>query len=97
MSDDEILYNYQAMDHAFEEMLRVNGQIHDSAQTLEADAKVVLQGMAGAVIDGYESRFKTLLQKVEDSNTYLKEVAKGLQAGFDSMRHTDIKLGDGMG
>jgi hypothetical protein len=94
---DEIQYDYKSMDHAFEEMLRVNSQIGDAAHALEGDARMIMQGMAGAVIDGYEMRSGKLTTDVGASNDYLHQVAMGLQAGFDAMHHADIKLGDGMG
>jgi uncharacterized protein YukE len=97
LNDDDLQYDYQSMDHAYEEMLRVNNQIYNTAGDMDKVALNLLEGMAGAVIDGYQDRYTKLVNHVNEANDYLHNTAIGLQAGFDAMHHADIKLGDGFG
>ena len=96
MSDDDlILYDYQAMDHAYEEMNQVNKKIQEATQTLADDAHTVLQGMEGPIADGYNIRSSNLKSEVDGLNDWMQKAVGALQDAFNRMHHADIKLGDG--
>jgi uncharacterized protein YukE len=93
--DDLILYDYQAMDHAYEEMVQVSKQISDAATTLADDAHNVLQGMEGPVADGYNVRSSNLKSEADGLNDWMQKSVGALQEAFNRMNHADMKLGDG--
>jgi uncharacterized protein YukE len=93
--DDLILYDYQAMDHAYEEMMQVSKQLADAASVLADDAHNVLQGMEGPVADGYNARSSNLKSEADGLNDWMIKSVGALQEGFNRMHHADIKLGDG--
>jgi uncharacterized protein YukE len=92
---DGILYDYQSMDQAFEEMLRVNKNIESERSTLEGQATRLLDASTGVYAVRYNSEQQEVREMIEESNDFLQRTAQALQRAFDDMGITDLRLGDG--
>jgi len=92
---DEILYDYQAMDQAYENMKRIGNTIDTEVDTMGADALRLLSTISGVYAGEYDKKLKELNQNVTELNEEMTARASQLQAEFNNMGHTDIKLGDG--
>jgi len=93
---DEIQYNYDAMDQAYENLLRATRAIEDGIETMTSDTGALLQRIGGQYAAQYESKVRVLKDDFDRLNGELTQRANILQDRFHQMGQTDIKLGDGM-
>ena len=93
---DEINYDYESMDNAYENMKRISDKIRDACSDMTADATRLLESSAsGQYALAYKDKVKVLNDAIEELNTEMTDRAKHLQEEFNRMGQSDIKLGDG--
>ncbi len=92
---EEIHYDYQSMDMAYENMKRISSNMQSACQEMMSDAMRLLQSSGGSYADGYEVKQKQLNQQFDELNTTMATRAPQLQERFDHMGQTDVKLGSG--
>ena len=92
---DDILYDYRAMDHAYESMKHITDTISGECETLGSDALKLLGTIDGVYSQQYQEKLTKLKNDVLDLNQEMTTRANLLQQEFNAMGQADIKLGDG--
>jgi uncharacterized protein YukE len=92
---DEIHYDYQSMDHAYENMKRIANNIQNTCQDMSQDALRLLQSNGGSYAEGYQAKLTRLNADIQELNDEMTTRAAQLQAQFNAMAEADIRLGDG--
>jgi hypothetical protein len=96
VSDDQMNYDYAAMDAAFEEMMHIGQKIESDVDGLMDDVERMFQNSDGALMDGYKSRAGTIKEDLHAENLIMKERGKQLTEFYQDMGMRDRKLGDGI-
>jgi uncharacterized protein YukE len=92
---DEIQYDYESMDNAYENMKKIVANITQSCEDMTSDALAMLESNGGQYAESYRIKLDKLNREIEELNDEMSARAGRLQSRFDEMGHADIKLGDG--
>ena len=92
---DQILYDYQAMDNAYEQMKSISNKISGECENMSQDALRLLETIEGNYAGAYHDKVIQLNERVAELNEEMNQRAGQLQEQFNIMGQTDVKLGDG--
>ena len=94
--DDQIRYDYKAMQQAYEEMHKVKRSIEEVVRSFDENGRIMVQAMGGRFVEGYDQKRAWLQREVEDLNVKMADTNRSLQEQFDTMQRTDQQLGAGV-
>jgi len=92
---DEIHYDYQSMEQAYENMQRIANEIQSTCQDMASDALRLLQSNGGSYAEGYQAKLAQLNNDIEELNNEMTTRATQLREQFAAMAEADAHLGAG--
>jgi WXG100 family type VII secretion target len=87
--NDEINYNYEALQQGVDEMQRVTAQIEQQVGDLQKQTKTAMESWEAAASETYHTLSNKISGDFTAINQMLSDVEKSIGSGADDMRQLD--------